>query len=231
MHVIFRFSLAIFLLFTMLFIGCNGEEVIHKDQLEATYKKSKRYRDFEVATQTIYRILELDPTAHEWEDSLAQIYFSRKSYYQVAVLADEILQRDEKNTHILTLSANASKFMGDQSRSKEQFNKLFELTNDVQYLYDVASAQYNLQSKKEAEMTVAKILKHPDIDKAKVKLFFNKQSQEVPLKAAAINLLGVIAKDEDKKDLAKEYFEKALALFPEFILGKGNLEELNNGQK
>jgi hypothetical protein len=47
------------------------------------------------------------------------------------------------------------------------------------------------------------------------------------LKAAALNLRGVIMQELSMTDKAKENFEAALKIMPEFALAKGNLESMN----
>ena len=49
-------------------------------------------------------------------------------------------------------------------------------------------------------------------------------NQEVPMKAAALNVKGICAMELNQPDAAKDNFKKALEIDPDFALAKGNLE-------
>ena len=55
--------------------------------------------------------------------------------------------------------------------------------------------------------------------------------QNVPLKAAALNLRGIILTEINMKDKSKEALEAALKVYPEFALAKKNLDALNTDQE
>ena len=47
------------------------------------------------------------------------------------------------------------------------------------------------------------------------------------MKAAALNVKGIVAMDLNQDANAKEFFNQALQLFPDFALAKGNLATLS----
>jgi hypothetical protein len=54
----------------------------------------------------------------------------------------------------------------------------------------------------------------------------NGSSQNVPMKAAALNVKGIVASDLNQDANAKDFFNQAIQLFPDFALAKGNLAAL-----
>ena len=50
--------------------------------------------------------------------------------------------------------------------------------------------------------------------------------EQVPALAAAYNMLGVLAFNEKNNSEAEAYYKKAIALAPDFVIGKQNLEAL-----
>ena len=59
----------------------------------------------------------------------------------------------------------------------------------------------------------------------------NNYTQEVPLKAAALNLKAVLYMDVAKYVKAKEYLQQALAIFPNFEGAKQNVVNCDNRLK
>jgi hypothetical protein len=57
------------------------------------------------------------------------------------------------------------------------------------------------------------------------------QSQQVSLKAAAFNVKGIIGLELNQDDAAKQNFEEAIKLFPDFVLAKGNLGIIEERKK
>ena len=51
-------------------------------------------------------------------------------------------------------------------------------------------------------------------------------SQEVPMRAAAYNVKGICAMELNQEEAAKQNFNKAVELFPDFALAKGNLDAM-----
>ena len=68
----------------------------------------------------------------------------------------------------------------------------------------------------------------PDLDSTNILFQLDEnQQKEFPLRVATLNLSGMVKKDQGDKQGAKDDFNKALALAPDFIFAKNNLEELD----
>ena len=81
-------------------------------------------------------------------------------------------------------------------------------------------------------MSIGKILADPKANEQKVAMTIGQrgQQQEVVLKAAAINMKGVLYKELGKLDMAKVQFEEALKIQADFVLAKGNLQALTQAE-
>ena len=80
----------------------------------------------------------------------------------------------------------------------------------------------------EAYASIKKADKLPDDKTVKITFQVNKNyNQQVDLKAAIAYLEGIIATNLSKNADAKLSFERALKLFPEFVLAKTKLDALN----
>ncbi len=218
---------SIFLLFVaLLLFSCNQTNDKELSVKQAVYHQALKNNDYNVAAQAVYDMLAMQPNATHWRDSLALIYVQQKSYRQAIKVSQQQLADDPDDTLMVKIQALSYKSLNEPKNALEAYEKLYPLTQDVYHLYEIASLQYNMTRLQECMQTARKILAHPAVEKATVSLAFNRHNQTVSLKAAVLNLQGVVAKDLDKKQEAKGFFEQALALNPDFELAKGNLEAM-----
>ena len=188
---------------------------------------SIKYNDFAVARNALYSMIALRPDRLGLKDTLAYLYFNSNNYLQVILLGNEILETNPARSEILELVAVSEQNLGLQKNALESFEKLYALTKDVYHKYNIASLQYMLKRYGECSESLNSILSSTD-SLGDVTISNNQgESQKVPLKAAAFNMRGVIALEINQIDVARQNFQKALELFPEFTLAKGNLEMAN----
>ena len=122
--------------------------------------------------------------------------------------------------------------LNKNKESLEQYEALFAKTKSSFHAYQIAVLQYVLKRFGECETTVGIILNDPKSMEQKVSINADQNTnQQVPIKAAAYNIRGVMLKEMNKKDEAMESFQEALKLFPEFALAKANIEAIKNGDK
>lgn len=207
-------------------ISCNQENKQELSTKKAVYKQALKNSDYNVATQAIYDIMAMQRSETHWRDSLALIYIQQKSYRQAITVSQQQLAENPDDTLMVKVQALAYKSLNEPKNALAAYEKLYPLTQDIYHLYEIATLQYNMTRLQECMQTAKGILAHPKVKEASVSLAFNRQNQTVPLKAAVLNLQGVVAKDLDKKKEATAFFEQALLLFPDFELAKGNLEAI-----
>jgi tetratricopeptide (TPR) repeat protein len=207
------------------------DQTAYSAHLVKVYKEGLRYGDLGVAKQAIYEIIALDPTANaSWRDSLAYIYLNGGGFAQAATLSLEQLKTKPNDKGMLAVAANALLSLGDYKQAIEYYEKSYAISKDINDLYQVANLQYVLARVSECEQTIAQVLALPEVEKAVVGVNFDRQVQNVPMKAAALNIQGAVRQQMNQPEEAKSLYEQALAIFPEFVLAKVNLEDLEKAK-
>ncbi|MBL0015008.1 MAG: hypothetical protein IPP17_00890 [Bacteroidetes bacterium] len=198
---------------------------------KAMYADGLRYGDMSIASTAIYGLLSIHPDSTALLDTLAALYFQRGAWPQVVLVTTDILAKNDKNDAALELRAVANQSLGRAKESLEDYEKLFGRNNNPYHLYEIAALQFAMKRFGECERSVQQLLTDQSIkDKTIVISLQDGRSQDVPLAAAGMNLLGVINMEQGKKENAKTSFESALKVFPEFILAKNNLDALGSAK-
>jgi tetratricopeptide (TPR) repeat protein len=205
-------------------------EILDKSY-KAMYADGLRYGDLAVASNAVYGLLSIHPDSTALLDTLAALYFQRGAWPQVVLVTTDILMKNDKNEGALELRAVANQSLGRAKESLEDYEKLFGRNNNPYHLYEIAALQFAMKRFGECERSVQQLLTDQSIkDKTIVISLQDGRSQDVPLAAAGMNLLGVMSMEQGKKENAKTAFESALKVFPEFILAKNNLEALETAK-
>lgn len=200
-------------------------------QHQATYDNAMKYNDFLVARNSLYGMLALKPERAGLKDTLTYLYYNTNSYVQVILLGKEILETSPDKAEILELVAVSQQNLGMLKEALESFEKLFAISKDVYHQYNIASLQYMLKRYGECSESLNAILGAPQSDAVVAISDGQNESQQVPVKAAAYNMRGVVALEINQADVAKQNFEKAIELHPDFILAKNNLDKVNASEK
>lgn len=200
-------------------------------QHQAIYENAMKYNDFIVARTSLYSMLALKPERTGLKDTLTYLYYNTNSYVQVILLGKEILETKPDKAEILELVAVSQQNLGMLKEALESFEKLFALSKDVYHQYNIASLQYMLKRYGECSESLNAILGAPQTDAVVAISDGQNESQQVPVKAAAYNMRGVVALEINQSDVAKQNFEKAIELHPDFVLAKNNLEKVKASEK
>src|SRR5579863_3354778 len=190
------------------------------------YKAALKNYDLQAATVALYNMLALKPERTDLNDSLALLYFAGERYAQAYLVGQAIVTSDPKRNDMLELVAVSKQNLGLIKESLADYEKLYAAQKSVYYLYQMATLQYQLKRYGECVASLDQIISSPEAEKQKVNIRIQGGSQDVPMKAAAYNIKGICAVDLNQKEAAKENFDKALSLFPDFVLAKGNLDAL-----
>jgi tetratricopeptide (TPR) repeat protein len=142
-----------------------------------------------------------------------------------ALVALDILQVNEKSIGSLEIAAFSLEQLGALDRALPHFERLFLLTGDNFSLYKSAFIQYNLKKYQEALNSVNMLSKNTKPDDKIGFPISQTETQEIGMKAAALNLKGMIYLDQGSKAEAKLAFEEAIQLEPNFNLAKENLKK------
>ncbi|NNC85814.1 MAG: tetratricopeptide repeat protein [Bacteroidia bacterium] len=201
-----------------------------KKSVAATmYETASKNGDFEVARAALYYMLAENPENYHLKDSLARIYLAQGFYFLADKMASEVLEKEPDNQQVMEIKAISLQAMGNLKESVDYYEKLFNNGERIQHGYQLAVLQYNLQRYGECNATADFIIKSPNGAEEKVYLNYGEnKGQEVSLKAACHNLKGVMFKDLQKTEEAKQQFEAAVQAMPDFVLAIENLKSLNS---
>lgn len=200
---------------------------------EKIFRESLKYGDLTVAKQALFEMIALKPENKSLKDSLAYIYINLGSLQQAILLSREILETSPENQGILEVKAIAEQNLGLSKEALTSYESLYQKSKNVYHLYQIATLQYDLKRMAECNTSIDAILGSPEVDKKELNIGTGArgQQQRVVLKAAALNMKGVLAMDLNENTIAKICFDEALKLTPDFVLAKNNADFLVNKLK
>jgi predicted Zn-dependent protease len=196
---------------------------------ERIYQMALKYNDIEVAKVKLYDLIERNPTNLRYAELLTGLYFEINQFTSAAISAMDVLEKNDKNTVALEIAAYSLEQLGALERALPYFESHYLLTNNLFSLYKTAYMQYSLNRGEEALNSINMLVKNTK--SGEQKLGFPKRdesTQEITMKAAALNLKGLLYLDQKNKEEAKTAFQQALELHPDFELAQDNLK---NAQK
>ncbi len=191
------------------------------------YQMALRYNDVSVAKAKLYELMVRNPRNIRYANLLAGIYFEMEQYASSAIVALDVLERDSKNIESLEIAAYSLEQLGALERALPHFESLHLLSGDLFSLYKSSYLQYSLKKYDEAMNSVNMLIKEKKA--AEQNLTFpteGNDSQEVSMLAAALNLKGLIYKEQGSNTEAKSAFEEALSHNPDFEMAKKNISSL-----
>lgn len=195
---------------------------------EAIYRKALDMGDLTVARMAVFQIMTKYPELKNWKDSLLNIYGVMGMSEQCIILGEEILKDKPDDLQTMKIIGASYENLGIATKSIEYFEKVLLKENDLIVRYKLAIAQYSLQRYGEAVNNCITLLNDEKSLTTAVTMNYEKSRQNVAMKAAAYNLIGIISMDTNRPAEAKQAFEEALKIQPDFALAKNNLDVLNS---
>lgn len=191
-------------------------------------KQALSYGDDMVAATAMYTIINLEGPQSTYKDSLAYLYFRERNYSSCFLVLNDILKNKPNNLELLKMQAVSLESLGAFGKAIEVYKTLLTTTNDNYFAYKLASLQYALNKFEEAYTSIKKADQLPDNASVQITFQVNKNySQNINLKASIAYLQGIIELNLEKNNNAKLSFERAVKLFPNFVLAKGKLSNLD----
>lgn len=225
-------ALMLMLMGTMVFAQDAAEsETIRKrnETDQRVYQLALRYNDLPVARMKLMELIERNPTNLRYQELLASLYFDTSQFTSAAVSAMDLLEKNDKNLTALEIAAYSLEQLGALDRAMPYFESHYLLTGALFSLYKTAYMQYSLDRHQEALNSIAMLVK--DTKSSTEMLNFTKAdetNQEVSIKAAALNLKGLVYMSEKNIAEAQTAFMQALELAPGFEMAQFNMRELRN---
>ncbi len=192
------------------------------------YHKAILFGDYEVAKEALYSMLIKHPDSLSYLDSLVTLYFSLGAMQQCVLAGNQYLLRDTNNLSVMEMIALSYSQLNKNKESLEMYDRMYRKTGNIYYAYQTAVQQFYLKRIGECNQMLDIIMNDPKSATEKIAINVDQSTQQhVPLKAAALNMRGIILKELSMVDKAKAAFEEALKIMPDFALAKGNLDLLN----
>ncbi|WP_297337621.1 tetratricopeptide repeat protein [Algoriphagus sp.] len=192
---------------------------------QAAYQLAMRYNDPAMAKTKLYNLIIRNPENLRFQEALGSLYFEMGESTSAALVALDILEVNDKSIGALEIAAYSLEQVGALDRALPHFESLYLLTGDNFSLYKSGFLQYSLKRFEEAMNSVNLLISEAKTDE---KIGFPKsqtETQEVLMKAAALNLKGMIYLEQGSKEDAKVAFEEAIQLDPAFEMAKENLQK------
>lgn len=197
------------------------------DHYARKYSVAQRWGDYDVAKDALYDLISEFPGNDSLIFSLAYFYYEKENYTSCAVVCNDLLARNSKNSAALELSAISYENLNIKDRALQNYESLFLLTSNNSNLYKMVSLQYDLKRYGEALTNADILLSKPQADSLKIVFSDAKNNQkEHPLKASVHNLKGLTYKAQGDMVNARKSFEQALKIDPAFDTAKQNLASL-----
>ena len=190
------------------------------------YQLATQFNDPAVARMALYNVLIYTNNQSAVLDSMAMLYYNMNQMPSVALVTKENLMINPNNQTALELGGIAFNQLGAKDQALENYESLFNKNNDSRTLYQVAILQFELKRNIEAANSLDLLLTKTDIDGLKMGFDkLDKSRQEVSMRAAALNIKGMIAKANGDTPKAKATFLEALKAAPGFELAQLNLSK------
>lgn len=212
------------------FLQSNAQKITLKKlkdfQLENFKKNIKLasvYGDSYSQIQNIISIISIEGENSSYKDSLAISYFQNNNFLSAHLITKELLVKKPNNILLSEINAISLTKLNATKEAIDAYEKLFLLTKKMSDGYQLAFLQFSIKRLAEAKATITQTLACEIIEKAYLQFPVDKKTnQNVPLKAAAFNLKGLISFELKDNNDASSSFNEALKIMPEFATATQN---------
>ena len=214
----------------MAFAQVSVAQVSEYKKQQSIYSKALTYNDYTVARTALFNMMELQPNNNGLLDTLALLYFEQRQYISSGIVAQEAAQKNPNNLLALELAGTSFENVGLRDKELEHFEKLYLKNQKISVLYKIAFLQYQMKRYNDADASSDIIIKDPEA--LELPMVFGKSdktTQQVKMIAAAYRVKALVAYDQQKKEVALQYFKKALEYSPEFEIAASAVTELEKG--
>lgn len=208
--------------------NCTQEEKF----IAQMYKQSIDSGDYATAAGILEQLVASDGSTKNshWQDSLAYVYLKMENYGACESICTKLLQKDSFNVAVIEMLALSLHSQGKIAQAAEAYQRLAPKSRNVHHAYTLAQLQFELNQLSSALSTVqfASSLSYLPSDWVEVYIQENK-CQRVPVEAALTYLKGVVLENLNpvqNRQLAKEAYEQAIQVAPDFLMAKKNLADL-----
>ncbi|MBL7729137.1 MAG: tetratricopeptide repeat protein [Dinghuibacter sp.] len=192
------------------------------------YKRALKYNDTRTAITALNGYLTFGDDL-SYMDTLGYIYYLAGDYYSSLLLTKEVTDARPDNLNAMERLASCYNQLGDLKSCVESYEKLTPKTKSPYHYYQLAVAQYQLKRIAECTQNLRTVIADTSSRRIPVSFTVSEgQVQNVPVMAAAYNMLGVIQMDAKNYADAKKLMTKAVEEFPNFVGAKQNIAAVDN---
>ena len=160
------------------------------------------------------------------KDSLMREYLSLSQWAPTYMISREIMALQPNNNFALEVSCVALQNLGLKQEALNEYESLYLRTDRVDVLYTISFLQFELKNLNESLTNLNILLDNEQTEGMMVSVNKNQnERQEVSMRAQLNYLKGLVFLEQGKNDLAKESFNNAIELSPEF---NNAIEKLNS---
>ncbi|MCX2745744.1 hypothetical protein OO013_17815 [Mangrovivirga sp. M17] len=189
------------------------------------YQLAKRYNDRNAQKDAIYELISTNPNNINLLDTLALMYFEERNYVSAALVTKDVLQVLPEDKMALEISALSYENLGVINQAVTRYETLYLQNNDPVTLYKIATLNLDLKRYEEFDTNATTLM---DNYKDKVLEINDGEGgiQQVTIETAVRYLQGLRYENSGDNEKAKEFYNMALKLNPEFTAAEAALNEL-----
>lgn len=193
---------------------------------QAVYHQALSLADYQTAQYALHQLVIADQdTQQHWRDTLLFVYAESGAWRSAHLLAAKLREQRPNDNVLLAIDATALSQLGAAREAISAYELLYGRTRKAIHGYELATLQQGIKRLAEAEAVLAQVLASDikENEDAMVSAPTTTGAQQsVPLKAATLNLRGLVAYDMKQNNIALDYFRQALEIMPDFVIAKQN---------
>ena len=182
------------------------------------YRNGIKFGDYRLSIDAMQALYAMHPDSVKYLDSTCIMYSEVQEYAQCILTGNQVLKTMPDDIPTIEAVALSNQHVGRYPEALGLFQVEYEKNKSIYALYQIAVLQFSLQENGKAQATLDRLVS--DKRALTYKIGFstsNNSTQQVFYKAAAENLMGVIYKDLKDIAIAKECFQTALTIQPDFL--------------
>jgi tetratricopeptide (TPR) repeat protein len=221
-----------YLLLTVALLGlmlnaCDQKKA-QKEHYLKLYSVAMGDRNFNVAMQAAYNWYTLDTNNVEAKDTLFLLFHRTRNFALAAKYGEQLMPLRPNDTTLLGRMADATRNTGKFDQAFTHYAKLFELTSDINYKYEMAIMQVSLKNYPEGARLLQELAQNPAVESKTIIIPIDggASAQQVRLAAAVLNAMGFIIQENGNPAEALKLYERALEIEPKFLFPRNNIEAM-----
>jgi tetratricopeptide (TPR) repeat protein len=215
--------------------GCSSDRKMKKIMDEQDNKlltQALNLGDMQTAIYAVQSLITRDTANIMYLDTLVMLFQNSNNRLGVLQVSKKLLALNPNNMQAQENFATSAKQLQLYQDALNSYSQLYGLTNNTRYLYEVADIYYKVNNIAQGKQIFDQILNNPKSKTDIVPMLVAQNNVlQVPVAAAALNYLGFVEAQQNNIELARNYYNKAMEVFPGFIIAKNNLTNLDQASK